>query len=237
MKLSRIIVGILCCLSTAAYGAEPKKKRPPAAIAEPAPHVRYVGSYNWTGLYTGAFAGGAHSMWTIDFFRNNNHGHAELSSDGFALGAWVGYNWQMSRHLVLGVEGDLGWTNASQKNEVFDNDHTDSKISTFGSLRGRVGYAMDRVMLFATAGLAFADISQNIQKGRNAGEQVVWENQTPVGYVIGAGIEYAFDDRWLGRAEYLYSNYGSTTLYNADGNRAEFANDMSLLRVGMSYRF
>src|SRR5262245_57441508 len=95
----------------------------------------------------------------------------------------------------------------------------------FGSLRGRVGYALDRLLLYGTAGIAFADLSQNIQKGRNAGEQVVWENQTPTGYVLGAGAEYAFNSRWIGRVEYLYSNYGNVTLTNADGNTAIFNND------------
>jgi outer membrane immunogenic protein len=107
----------------------------------------------------------------------------------------------------------------------------------FGSLRGRIGYAVDRTLFFGTAGVAWANISQNIQKGRNAGEQVVWEDQTATGYVVGGGIEYAFDNSWVGRAEYLYSNYGNVTLYNADGNRAEFKNDMSLLRVGLSHKF
>ena len=132
-----------------------------------------AGYYNWTGLYAGAFVGEAHSIWTIDFYRNDNHGHAEVASDGIAGGAWIGYNWQMSRHLVFGIEADLGWTNARQNNRVFANDHTDSSIGMFGSVRGRAGYAIDRLLLFATAGVAFADVSQNIQKGRNAGEQVV----------------------------------------------------------------
>ena len=206
----------------------------------PAPSVEtYYGpaGYNWGGLYVGGFVGMAHGLWTVDFYRNNNHGHAEEASNGFAGGLWVGYNWQTGPHLVLGVEADLGWSNASQNNQVFDNDHTDSSLGMFGSLRGRVGYAMDRVMLFATAGLAFADISQNIQKGRNAGEQVVWEDQRPVGWVIGAGIDYAFDQHWVGRAEFLHADYGSVSLVNRDGNQAIFANDMNLLRVGLSYRF
>lgn len=203
----------------------------------PARFDGYSGAYNWSGLYTGAFVGSAHSIWTIDFYRNNNHGHAELPSDGFAGGFWVGYNWQVSQNVVFGIEADIGWTGADQHNETFDNDKTDSEIGPFGSIRGRAGYAIDRVLFFATAGVAWANISQNIQKGRNAGEQVVWEDQTPTGYVVGAGIEYAFDNRWIGRAEYLYSNYGTVTLYNRDGNRAEFENDLSLVRVGLSHRF
>lgn len=221
----------LVCLPAFTHAADLGK---PASPKDP--YVNYEAPYNWSGLYGGGFIGGAHSVWTIDFFRNNNHGHAEEGSDGFAGGLWVGHNWQVNR-WVYGVEADLGWTNASQHNQVFDNDNTDSSIGMFGSIRGRAGYTVDRVLFFGTAGIAWANIDQNIQKGRNAGEQVVWENQTPTGYVIGGGIEYAFDNRWIGRAEYLYSNYGDVTLINRDGNRAVFENDMSLLRVGLSHKF
>ena len=231
MKITGMFLGVIVALSSGVQAADLGSARPPDTF------VQYGNAYNWSGLYTGGFVGGAHSIWTIDFYRNNNHGHAEESSDGFAGGLWAGYNWQVSPNWVLGVEGDLGWTNANQHNEVFDNDHTDSRIGRFGSVRGRVGYAMDRMLFFATAGVGWANISQNIQKGRNAGEQVVWENQTPTGYVIGAGVDYAFTNNWIGRVEYLYSNYGKTTLYNTDGNRADFENDMHLLRVGLTYKF
>ncbi|MEZ5853613.1 MAG: outer membrane beta-barrel protein [Hyphomicrobiaceae bacterium] len=232
MRRAAIALSILCLFLTEAHAAD--LYRPPAdqGAYEPA-----AGPYNWTGLYTGAFAGSAHSIWTIDFFRNNNHGHAELSSDGFAAGGYVGYNWHMWPRLVVGVEGDLGFTNASQHNEIFDNDHTDSQVGMFGTLRGRAGYTFGRMLVYGTAGLAFADIDQNIQKGRNAGEQVVSEGSRSYGYVVGGGVEYAFDRNWLGRVEYLYSNYGMDTFTNRDGNRADFANDMSLVRVGLAYKF
>ncbi len=48
--------------------------------------------YNWQGLYGGVFLGGVGETWTVDFYRNNNHGHAELGSMGIAYGAWAGYN-------------------------------------------------------------------------------------------------------------------------------------------------
>jgi len=193
--------------------------------------------YNWTGLYTGAAIGGAHGLWTVDFYRNNNHGHAEEGADGIYGGGWVGYNWQLPSHFVIGVEADLGATNASQRNNIFDNDTSLAEYGLLGSLRVRGGYAMDRVLLYGTAGLAFANITNTIQKGRNAGEQVLWEDQTTTGYTLGAGIEYAISPRWVARAEYLYSNYGTVSLVNRDGNRAEFTNEMHLLRTGLSYRF
>lgn len=193
--------------------------------------------YNWSGLYGGGYLGGAHGLWTIDFFRNNNHGHAEEGLDGVAAGGWVGYNVMMGNNWVVGVEGELGGTNADQHNEVFDNDHTDAKFGLIGSLRGRLGYAWNRLLVYGTAGLAFANVDENIQKGRNAGEQVVWENETPLGYTVGGGAEYAFTNNWIGRAEYLYANYGSVDLINRDGNRAVFENELHMVRAGLSYKF
>jgi outer membrane immunogenic protein len=192
---------------------------------------------NWSGAYVGGYLGGAHALWTIDFFRNNNHGHAEVGADGIAGGGWIGFNWHMSPNIVLGVEAELGATSASQSNEVFDNDDTSSSYGMIGALRARAGYAFDRMLLFATAGFAFADITNNIQKGQNAGEQVVSENKIHGGWTIGAGLEYAFSRTWTARFEYVYANYTNETLYNADGNRADYDNELHLVRAGLSYRF
>ena len=193
--------------------------------------------YNWSGLYFGGFVGGAHGLWTVDFFRNNNHGHAEEGEDGFAGGGWIGYNYQLDRNWIIGVEADLGATKAEQSNNVFDNDTSLSKFDSFGSVRGRLGYVYDRMMVFGTAGLAFADITNEIQKGQNAGEQVVLDNDWQTGFALGAGVEYAFNAHWFGRAEYQYANFGTVTLINADGNRAEMQNELHQLRVGVSYKF
>jgi outer membrane immunogenic protein len=194
-------------------------------------------AYNWGGFYAGGFIGGAHGVETVDFFRNNNHGHAVLGADGFAGGAWVGYNYHVASNWVVGIEADLGRTNASQANDIFDNDTSLTRYGMFGSVRGRIGYSMDRLLVYGTAGMAFATITNTIQKGRNAGEEIVWEDKSNTGYVIGGGLEYAFSDRWMARAEYLYANYGMVTLYNRDGNRADLQNEMHQLRVGASYRF
>lgn len=210
-------------------GRPPKDAPPVEAYSEP--------YYNWAGLYGGFFLGGANENWTVDFYRNNNHGHADLGSTGLAYGGWIGYNIMIAPRVVAGVEADLGWATASQSNNIFDNDTSYSKIGTFGSLRGRLGYAIDRFLVYGTAGLAFASVTNDIQKGRNAGEQIVYDDQWETGYAIGGGVEYALSQSVVARAEYIYSNYGTVSLYNRDGNLAEMTNDMHLMRVGLSYRF
>ena len=153
------------------------------------------------------------------------------------MGVYGGYNYQFANRFVIGGELDLGKSTASQQNQIFDNDTSLARFGVFGSARMRVGYAFDRLLLFGTIGVGVASISNNIQKGRNAGEEVVWEDQVKAGVTTGAGVEYAFTNNWVGRAEYVYTDYGSVTLYNRDRNRADFRNEMHLLRVGASYRF
>ena len=64
-------------------------------------------------MITSATRSGAHGLWTVDFFRNNNHGHAEEGADGVALGAFGGYNYQFYNNLVIGAEDDVGFTTAA----------------------------------------------------------------------------------------------------------------------------
>lgn len=232
---------IAACLASASlFGGSGQANAADLGRPAPAPSVEtYYGpaGYNWGGLYVGGFVGMAHGLWTVDFYRNNNHGHAEEGADGFAAGAWVGYNFHAANNVVWGLEADLGRTNAKQMNDVFDNDSSLAQYGMIGSVRGRLGIAVDRALFYGTAGIAFGTVTNDIQKGRNAGEEIVWDDQMKTGYAIGAGIEYAFSDRWRGRAEYLYSNLGSVTLYNRDGNRADMQNELHQLRAGVSYRF
>ncbi|MGJ5181623.1 outer membrane protein [Bradyrhizobium oligotrophicum] len=214
---------------TAAQAGDFRGQRPVAVYDAP--------YYNWTGFYAGAFAGGAHGLWTVDFYRNNNHGHAEEGADGVAFGLYGGYNYQFANRFVVGAEVDLGKSTASQSNDIFDNDSSYAKYGMFGSVRARVGYAFDRLLVFGTLGVGIANLTNNIQKGRNAGEQVVWEDQVKAGLTTGVGVEYAFTNNWVGRGEYVYTDYGNVTLFNRDGNRADFKNELHLLRVGASYRF
>ncbi len=205
---------------------------PPPPLEMPIPLGR-----NWGGFYAGGFVGGMHGVWTLDFYRNNNHGHAVEGLDGIAGGVWAGYNTYVGANTLAGIEVDLGTGNGKVSNEIFDNDATEASYNSFGSIRGRLGWIMDRVMVYGTAGLAFANINNQIQKGANPGEQVVWEGQNKWGYAVGAGAEYALNDRWTTRAEYLYSDFGSVTLQNADGNTMIYGNQLHQLRLGASYKF
>jgi outer membrane immunogenic protein len=205
---------------------------PPPPLEMPIPL-----GHDWSGFYAGGFVGGMHGVWTLDFYRNNNHGHSVQGLDGLEGGVWAGYNTYLGQNTLAGVEVDLGTGFAKTSNEVFDNDDTEASYNSFGSVRGRLGWVMDKLLVYGTAGLAFANINNQIQKGQNAGEQVVWEGQNKWGWAAGAGAEYALNDRWTTRAEYLFSDFGSVTLTNRDGNTMIYNNQLHQLRLGASYKF
>lgn len=226
-----LICGIGLAASANAADLRAKPAPPAASIYVPAP------GYDWSGAYVGAFIGGAHGVWTAEFDRNGNHRTSEQGADGIAGGLMLGYNIQVSPNVVIGAEADIGTTNAKQTNNLFDNDASLSEYGPFGTVRARIGYAFDRLLVYGTGGLAFANLTNNFQAGENAGEQIIYEDQWRTGYALGGGIEHAIQRNLSASLEYLYANYGSVSLTNQDGERADFSNELHLVRAGLSYRF
>jgi outer membrane immunogenic protein len=125
----------------------------------------YRNLFNWTGFYAGVHAG-----WG---WGDANNG--DLS--GYALGAQVGYNFQMVSGLTFGVETDLTLSgiDGASAGGVFTADY-------IGTFRGRIGYAFDRVLIYGTGGLAYA--------GGDLRVGGLSSDQTHVGYALGLGIEH-----------------------------------------------
>lgn len=100
------------------------------------------------------------------------------------------------------------------------------------SVRGRAGYALDRLLIYGTAGVAFADIGQ-----ANTGGVPESSSDVLAGWTVGAGLEYAFTDRLTSRIEYRYADLGSQDY--APAGLAPFKQDYKFqaIRVGLSYKF
>lgn len=178
----------------------PDRAAPPAPIIAPAP------VFTWTGFYAGVNAGWG---WRSDdseavvvggvapgtlFFDNNNDG-------GFVLGGQIGYNYQIGS-FVVGLEADLQWADTDQDEDVrfvpagapgtfipgeFSNDFSD----WFGTVRARAGVAIDRVLIYATGGLAFSDDNT----GWALGGGVEWA--MPAGFFGSSAVTLGIEGLWL----------------------------------------
>ena len=214
-------IALLAVATTAAVAADL-----PRAMPAKAPAYVPIG-YNWTGFYLGINGGYAwgSSEWS------SYGGNADPS--GGMVGGTAGYNWQAAGSpWVFGLEGDLDWTNikGSFVNAACPTG-CETKNDWLGTVRGRVGFAWDRVMPYVTGGLAVGNI--NASQPGFAGV-----NDTNVGWSAGAGIEAALAGNWTAKLEYLHVDLGDTScgvgacsLPTQVGFRAE------TVRAGVNYRF
>ena len=172
----------------------------------------YAQVYNWSGFYLGVNGGGG---W----------GDSD-SSNGFRglVGGTVGFNYQVSQ-AVFGLEGDIDWSDLRRSGSCagFSCEARNSWLST---VRGRLGYAFDRVMPYVTGGVAFGDIKTSVA---GIGDS----NVTKSGWTVGGGLEAAIAGPWTAKVEYLFVDLGSGD--SPVGSSENFKTN--IVRAGINYRF
>ncbi len=101
-------------------------------------------------------------------------------------------------------------------------------------MRGRAGWAIDRVLLYGTGGAAFAPV----QAGFNGGP---FQSSTQVGWTAGAGVEFAFAPNWTAKAEYLYADLGSftcnTNCFAGPATPLTVKLTDNIVRAGINFKF
>jgi outer membrane immunogenic protein len=240
-----IVATVLATLSSTAALAADLGARAPYAKA-PA-MMAAVG--NWSGLYIGADAGYAFTGSSSGVF-TNSIGQSRLPYDanltGGLGGGFVGYNYQMQQ-FVIGVEAD--WQAASIRGSsapgfatsaagIVDGPYLEtSKVKDYGSLRGRLGMAFDRVLVFGTAGWAWGNFSTTYSlEGRPFFTN---DRRATDGWSAGGGLEYAFTNNFLGRIEYRHTDLGTVGFRNVSVNTGDLGNHVKLddIRLGLAYKF
>ncbi len=207
-------------------------------------------TYDWSGGYVGVNAGAGFNnsdfknnyyyagQNDIDDATSGLIDDLDFSAKGnetaFTAGMLAGYNMEFSG-FVLGAEADFNYLgfSSSKKNDVGDvmsqvlapenttaTDSINYDSNWFGTVRGRLGYAFDNVLVYGTGGLAYGkmDVTQKLLAS-NGSESASWQGSTGgwnLGWTVGGGIEYGID-RWTIGAEYLYVDLGSYD-WSAKGN-------------------
>lgn len=197
-------------MSTAAYAADNVVVEPGAA------------AYNWSGVYVGGAIGWA----SINYDELVNEA-MDRSDGGFAGALYAGYNFQIN-NVVLGIEGDLNFRTA----EPEDNNTNPFSQNLGGSLRGRLGYAVDRFMPYLTAGVAAANFEVDHD---GDGDDIA--KKTMTGYSIGAGVEWAMTDNLVVRGQYLFSDFGKDQFDFEGGHFHEYDVKVHDVLLGVAYKF
>lgn len=221
---------------------------------------------NWSGAYAGVQAG-----WTFSVIDQNGFtsafstplqsyacagGFCDGKRDAFAGGLTAGYNKQYANGTVLGVEADIamsgldgdfdfaGTAALSDTQRLASSGNIRLYTPFIGTARLRLGYALGRVLPFATAGVAVTYSTLDINSINVLEVQPAPGSWVPagggavsyggsaftLGWTAGGGIEYALTDTWSAKADYLYTSLVSSDLGDPPPQLHQW-------RAGLNYHF
>lgn len=265
-------------LSTVAMAAD-LPRRQAAPVFTPVPIFTWTGFYigvnagygfadtdstNSVFLPGGSVLGSVGTNGTLTFNDRNDD-----EDGGFVGGGQIGYNYQIGT-FVIGFETDFQYADLSGNNGRSSNQgytfagtpglafappaatvsrNGTSSLESFGTVRGRVGLAFDRTLVYATGGFAYGfsdggdEFCGFFNGGCNGGDD------TRFGYTVGGGLEYAFTNNVTAKIEGLYVNLDESerrgrATYDLGTNRLFLANDNNggdsdffVVRAGLNFKF
>lgn len=232
--LARAAMASLAMLCAASAGAADLGS---PGLLPPAPELPTF--YSWTGIYAGLQGG---YSWGSNRVRIGGPAGPFPSTsfrvDGESAfgGAHAGFNYQFGS-VVLGVEGDVEALNQRSR---FDGIGLTGRVSQDwqGSARGRIGYAFDRMMVYATGGLSFTEYERRVFDPATGLSERLTSART--GWNIGAGVNFAFTDNLILGAEYRYTDFGQNR-FAGSGAFPGLTGDQELTthsaRASIAYKF
>ncbi|WP_029074035.1 outer membrane protein [Kaistia adipata] len=214
---------------------------------EPAPVAAPV-AFNWTGFYVGVHGGIGGGEFDTTFTEEFDDYSVDYNDNAFGAfgGAQIGYNWQFSPNWVAGVEADIAYSGIESNFDWNYAGGSSYNISTnvdwFGTLRGRIGYAWDNLLVYGTGGAAYGDVEVSTNYSDPNESYGSSFSDTRWGWTIGAGVEYGITQNITLKTEYLYVDLGSIhqNAYNAaEDDYGQFDTDVAFhtLKVGLNYKF
>ncbi len=201
-------------------------------------------AFDWSGFYIGGNGGYAwgHSkgIGAAASLAPNSGPPYDFSTDGGFGGGFAGAQKQWGQ-LVVGIEAD--WQGASLTGNgpptlVGITSYTVStKVKSYNSVRGRLGFATDKWLLFVTGGWASARWSTSY--AFTGGGPFVTNNASKDGWTAGAGVNYALINNLFLTLEYRYTSLGASTFVDAGANAGEIGNKVNIsdVRAGVGLKF
>lgn len=216
--VSRMLAGaaVIAAGSASAADLSPVYRKAPMA---PAP------SFSWSGCHIGARAGlgTGHTSWQDastpgDIDANGFGNTANTDMSGALYGGQIGCDYQFSGPFVFGVEGMIAGTTITGTNQDQFNATwaLRDQVDWLGSATGRLGYAIDHVLLYGKGGFAWGHNKFEIE---NSGFNLGTPSATRLGWTLGTGVEWAFAPQW---SVFLEADY-----YKFQGQNVSFAGNVA----------
>lgn len=230
MKMALAAAAALLIGGTVASSAADMAARPYAK----APIVAPV--FSWTGMYVGVNAGigGDKTDYGLSAFGTG----IDLTSFGGFGGGQIGYNWQFGGNWVVGVEADIQGTNMKSELNASAGPlsiSTGTEMKYFGTVRGRFGYAFDRVLVYGTGGYAYG--SEDTKLNVNPALLTFSRSSDLSGWVGGGGVEWAMTNNLSLKTEYLYMEFDRNNVFAAGPLVIDNKVTSHTMKFGVNYAF
>ncbi len=192
--------------------------------------------FDWSGLYLGGHTG----YGTGNYGPGTNplplQGIAFPSSiTGLIGGYQAGYNLQLPNRLVLGIETDISFPSPVDRPKLTQAPFN-TQFEYFGTVRGRLGYAFGTVLPYVTGGAAYGRTQIDLN---DANDNIfATKARMHLGWVAGAGVEFALGGPWSGKVEYNYIDLGARAYGLGDVPLPNVNVDPKLhaIKLGLNYR-
>jgi len=233
----------------------------PAYRPAPAP------MFSWNGCYLGGHAGYGWGRNTNSFgdaiasgrtegggIETPEFGPYNQNVNGGVIGGQLGCNYQAANNWVAGIEGEIFWT--GMKGSITTTEDLPPDPGSFsrfqtknlwdGDIALRLGYAMDRSLLYGKVGVAwgrfnYTETHDDFPVDNACNSCSVSFADTRSGLLLGLGWEYALQNNWTFKLEYDYINFGSHNIPypNASASIQSFPvhDTKNIVKVGFNYLF
>jgi high affinity Mn2+ porin len=224
------LVGVVAALMAGSFAKAADLAKTPIAQAA---------GFDWSGWY-----GGGHIGYSRGYGRDVLFDPAPNSAEttfGSIFGAvQFGYNYLLPSRLLLGIEGDISFPNYLDDGIVESRPTLASsvteKLDFISTVRGRVGYAFNHWLFYATGGFAWSQARLLEDNDLTGNEDKILRMRA--GWAVGAGVELAIGQSWTARLEYLYDRLGKTSGTFPSGTGYESTTvDLSSIRLGLNRKF
>jgi outer membrane immunogenic protein len=237
-----IYIGLRGKLTANAADVVPPYAPPPSVYVPPA--------FTWTGFYLGGNLGAGWALNTVTDTQLGLNLSNGSNNGAFIGGGQLGLNWQVS-NVVLGFEWDF--------DRVANNNNTGNGllIPTVGTIQvtpnnnwittlaARFGMTNGHWLSYGKVGGGWVGNDNFTITNVTPGASITGSNRnTNSGWLMGAGIEWAFANHWSAKLEYDYLGLGSRT-FTVPAGSPFLANDVftvsnrniQMVKVGINYLF
>ncbi len=195
-------------------------------------------AYDWSGLYLGGHLAYGRGR-TDNTFSDPAPQRGGSRFGSLFGGLQAGYNYVLPSGWLLGVEADASFPNFLEDGLVAAystarGTNVTDQFDYLATIRGRVGYTFDRLMIFGTGGIAWSQTSVVETPGVVNDQDKVMARRT--GWSAGGGFEYALAPDWSVKVDYLYNKFRTASGTLPSGARFESRVDLQAVRLGLNYK-